>query len=92
VAEELGIELPVEKYDTMGGYVFSNYGVVPEDGTEFELDLDLLHIKVTEIKDHRIEKMTVVLILPEQEKDEDDDEDEDREKKKKKDKKSDDQD
>lgn len=86
VAEELGIELPVEKYDTIGGYVFSNYGIVPEDGTEFELEIEPLHIKVTEIKDHRIEKMTVVLTLPEPEEEEDDDDDDDREKKKKKDK------
>lgn len=60
VAGELGIELPEEEYDTIGGYVFSNYGVVPEDGSEFELDIPPLHIKVTEIKDHRISKMTVV--------------------------------
>lgn len=62
VAEELDLELPEEDYDTMGGYVFSNYGVVPEDGSEFELDLPPLHIKVTEIKDHRINKMTVIKI------------------------------
>ncbi len=92
VAEELGIELPVEKYDTIGGYVFSNYGVVPEDGTEFELELPPLQIKVTEIKEHRIEKMTVILTLPEPEEEEDDEEDGEREKKKKKDKKSDDAD
>ena len=91
VAEELDIELPTEKYDTFGGYVFSNYGIVPEDGTEFELDLEPLHIKVTHIKDHRIEKMTVVLTLPEPD-DDDDDDDDDREKDKKKDKKSDDKD
>lgn len=60
VAGELGIELPEEEYDTIGGYVFSNYGVVPEDGSEFELDIPPLHIKVTEIKDHRISKMTVI--------------------------------
>ncbi|MBQ3089670.1 MAG: CBS domain-containing protein, partial [Oscillospiraceae bacterium] len=77
VAEALGIELPVEKYDTFGGYVFSNYGIVPEDGTEFELELEPLHIKVTEIRDHRIEKMTVVLTLPEPEDDDDDEDDDD---------------
>ncbi|MGN1345383.1 MAG: hemolysin family protein [Eubacteriales bacterium] len=59
VAEELDVELPTEKYDTMGGYVFSSYGIVPEDGTEFDIDLPPLHIHVTEIKDHRIIKMTV---------------------------------
>ncbi|MBP3292484.1 MAG: HlyC/CorC family transporter, partial [Clostridia bacterium] len=59
VAEELNVELPTEKYDTMGGYVFSNYGVVPEDGTEFDIELEPLHVRVTEIKDHRIMKMIV---------------------------------
>ncbi|MBQ8332434.1 MAG: HlyC/CorC family transporter [Clostridia bacterium] len=71
VAEELNVELPTEKYDTMGGYVFSNYGVVPEDGTEFELELDGLHVRVTEIKDHRIIKM-IVTVLPQEEEEEDD--------------------
>lgn len=74
VAEELGVELPTEKYDTMGGYVFSNYGVVPEDGTEFDIELEPLHVHVTEIKDHRIIKMTVRRdrIVVENEDDEDD--------------------
>jgi Mg2+/Co2+ transporter CorC len=53
----------------MGGYVFSNYGVVPEDGTEFELELDRLHIRVTEIKDHRIIKMIVTVLEAEEEED-----------------------
>ncbi|MBE6597824.1 MAG: HlyC/CorC family transporter [Ruminococcaceae bacterium] len=92
VAEELGIEMPTDKYDTMGGYVFSNYGIVPEDGTEFELELEPLHIKVTEIKDHRIERMTVVLTLPESEEEDDDDDEDERDRDRKKDKKSDDKD
>lgn len=71
-AEMLDVELPTDLCDTMGGYVFSKYGVVPEDGSEFEVDLPPLHIHVTEIKDHRIMKMTV-----EREVIDDDDEDED---------------
>jgi len=84
VANELKLELPTDKYDTMGGYVFSNYGMIPEDGTEFELDLELLHIRVTEIRDHRIIKMTVTVTEPVE--DEDDEEDDHREKKEKSDK------
>ncbi len=67
VAEELDVELPEEKFDTMGGYVFSSYGVVPEDGTEFEVELPPLQVRVTEIKDHRIVKMTVVKEIQEEE-------------------------
>ncbi len=60
VEKELELELPVDKYDTMGGYVFASYGVVPEDGSEFDVELPDLEVHVTEIKDHRINKMTVV--------------------------------
>ncbi|MBP3377913.1 MAG: HlyC/CorC family transporter [Clostridia bacterium] len=76
IAEELEIELPLEKYDTIGGYVFAEYGVVPEDGTTFELELPALHVCVTEIKDHRISKMTLTRLVVETDEDEDEDEDE----------------
>ena len=76
IAEELEIELPLEKYDTIGGYVFAEYGVVPEDGTTFELELPALHVCVTEIKDHRISKMTLTRLAVETDEDEDEDEDE----------------
>lgn len=83
VAEELRIELPTDKYDTMGGYVFSSYGVVPEDGTEFEIDLGPLHVRVTEIQDHRIEKMIVkrdrIASIDDEDEDEDTEKDNERE-------------
>lgn len=59
VAETLDIELPVDEYDTFGGYIFGNYGTIPDDGTSFEISLPPLHIRVTEIKDHRIKKALV---------------------------------
>jgi len=88
VAEELNVELPTEKYDTMGGYVFSNYGIVPEDGTEFDIELEPLHVRVTEIKDHRIMKMIVRRdrIVIEGEDEDEDDEREEKESKKDKEK------
>lgn len=96
-AEEIGIELPVDKYDTVGGYVFSSYGVIPDDGTEFEVEIERLHVKVTGIQDHRIVAMTVTL-LPEPEEAEEDEKksrkksDEDEEDGKKKSRKSDEDD
>lgn len=72
-AEALDVNLPDDLCDTMGGYVFSKYGVVPEDGSELEIDLPPLHIHVTEIKDHRIVKMTVKREDVEEEDTEDDD-------------------
>jgi len=77
--------------------VFSSYGVIPDDGTEFEVEIDRLHVKVTGIQDHRIVAMTVTL-LPEPEEDEDEEKksrkksDEDEEDGKKKSRKSDEED
>lgn len=62
VEEALGIEISTEDNDTFGGYVFSAYGSVPEDGTTFEIQIGRLDIKVTKIKDHRIEASTVTLL------------------------------
>ncbi len=60
-AEKLGVALPIDDYDTFGGFVFGTYGSIPDDGSQIELDAYSLHIKVTEIKDHRMEKAIVCL-------------------------------
>ena len=59
VADTLKIQLPIEEYYTFGGYIFGNYGTIPDDGSVFEISLPPLHVKVTEIKDHRIKKALV---------------------------------
>ncbi len=65
VAKSLGVDLPLdEDYDTFGGLVFDNYGSVPDDGTVIEMDIGELHIKVTEIRLHRIEKAIVCINSP----------------------------
>ncbi|HIV25770.1 MAG TPA: HlyC/CorC family transporter [Candidatus Scatomonas pullistercoris] len=66
VSEALGVELPEEDYDTFGGYIFGKLAVIPEDGSQFELEVDGLHIKVLQVKEHRIEG-TLVRVLPKQE-------------------------
>ena len=40
VAEELKIKLPVDEYETFGGYIFGELGAVPDDGSQFELETD----------------------------------------------------
>lgn len=61
VESSLGMLLPHDDFDTFGGYVFSRYGSIPEDGAQFEFDADNLHIKVLKIKDHRILKTMVTV-------------------------------
>ena len=58
VAEALDIELPEqEEYDTLGGLVFAHLAVIPEDGEQKNLKLELpeLTIRVESIADHRVE-------------------------------------
>ncbi len=59
VQEVLQVELPIEEYDTFGGYIFGNLGSIPDDGTQFELETEDLHIKVIEVKEHRVESTVV---------------------------------
>lgn len=76
VNEKLDVKLPTDEYDTLGGLVFGAYGSVPVDGTQFEVDIMNVHAEVTEICDHRIEKMTLTVDRT-AEPDEDDDENDD---------------
>jgi putative hemolysin len=59
VARELGISLPVERYDTFAGFVFSLLGQIPEDGSQAELEEGELKIKILDIREHRLEKALV---------------------------------
>ena len=61
VAEALGVRLQQDEYDTFGGLVFAAYGSIPDDGVQFEIDVDDLHVKVIDIVDHRLESAVVCL-------------------------------
>ena len=59
VSEQLGVKLPDDEYDTFAGLVFGLLGYIPDDGSTPELEEFGLVIKVTEIKDHQLEKAIV---------------------------------
>lgn len=59
VVDELDVDLPIDEYDTFGGYIFGNLGSIPDDGSQFELETEELHIKVIEVKEHRVESTIV---------------------------------
>ena len=56
VAEALGLALPLEEYDTLGGLVFGALGSVPADGSSFELEVCGLRVRVLEVREHRLER------------------------------------
>ena len=61
VADTLNVELPVEEYDTMSGYIFSLIGSVPEDGTTHNLETPELLIEVPVIDEHRVTRARVTV-------------------------------
>lgn len=73
VAEALDIEFPEEEEsDTLGGLVFAQLSVIPEDGSQIEVDSYGLHIKVTEFTDRRVEWALVSKLPPAEKKEEND--------------------
>ena len=54
VADELEVKLPVEEYDTFGGYIFGELGKIPEDGSKFLLEAGGMRIQVEKVENHRI--------------------------------------
>ncbi len=43
-------------------FVFGVLGTIPDDGTQLELDACGLHIKVLEVREHRMERAAVCLL------------------------------
>ena len=56
VGAALGIELPEsEEYDTLGGLIFAQMSVIPEDGSQPEVEACGLKIRVEELAERRVE-------------------------------------
>ena len=67
IAPELGVSLPTEEHDTFNGLIFHALGSVPDDGTDLEMEVFDLNIKVTQIRDHQVETAIVSVIKKENE-------------------------
>lgn len=65
VCKEIDIELPVDEFDTLGGYIMDLYGMIPEDGEVFIQETDELAFEKCVVESHRVIK--VVLIKKEKE-------------------------
>ncbi len=59
VAELLELHLPVDEYDTFGGYVFGELGRIPDEGDSFCMETEDLDIKVENVQAHRMESAIV---------------------------------
>lgn len=54
VEKALGLSLEDEDCDTFGGYILNHYGQIPDEGSHFKVNLDLMDVYVKEVKNHRI--------------------------------------
>ena len=71
LAEAMGFELPEDEeidYDTLGGLVFSQLSVIPEDGSRPVVEALGLRIQVEELCDRRVEWALVEQLEPDPEK------------------------
>ena len=54
VGEELDLELPIDTYDTFGGFLCGVLGRIPEDGETFEVTVEGFHVQVKQVENRRI--------------------------------------
>ena len=74
IAEALELDIPEEEeeeYETLGGLVFGQLAVIPEDGSQPRITAMGLDIQVEEIADHRVEWAVVTKLPQPEEEDED---------------------
>ena len=65
IAAALGVAFPEdEETETLGGLVFAQLSVIPEDGSHPEVEAYGLHILVEELTDRRVEWATVTRATP----------------------------
>ena len=65
VADALDVDFPEEEEsETLGGLVFAQLNVIPEDGSHPEVDACGLHIRVDTLTDRRVEWATVTKLPP----------------------------
>jgi len=57
VEEQLDIKLPVDDYDTLGGFIIGQIGRIPADGEKPSIEFNGMIFKVEEIEEKRIIKV-----------------------------------
>lgn len=63
LSKVVGFEFP-DDYETVSGLVFSLYGSVPEDGSEFEVEWESVVLSVREVREHQV--VSAVLTIKEE--------------------------
>ena len=59
VKETLSLQFEHEECETFGGYIFGLLGTIPDDGTTFDVETEVICIHVDSVEEHRILFTTV---------------------------------
>lgn len=61
VERAIKVQLPVDEYETLSGYIFGLYCDIPKDGAKFSIETDDLKIDVTDVQLHTVKSCIVTL-------------------------------
>ncbi len=64
IADEIGVTLPDEDFETFSGMIFAELGSIPDDGETFEISAWGLDIKVTSVVEHQIVEAELTVLEP----------------------------
>ena len=62
MAEEIGVTLPCDEYDTFNGLVFHELESILEDGADAEFEVAGLRVKITKVENHLVETALVTKV------------------------------
>ncbi len=62
VEEQLGIEFPKDDFDTLGGFIISQLGFLPQDGDMNTVEFENIRFTVLNVEDRRIGKVKVEIL------------------------------
>lgn len=59
IEDVMGIEISDDDADTLNGIVLAELGTIPDDGSSFDIETDILSIKVTDVKAHKVQSAII---------------------------------
>lgn len=62
VEEQLGIQFPEDDYDTLGGFIISQLGFLPQDGDMNTVEFENIRFTVLNVEERRIGKVEVEIL------------------------------
>ena len=69
VEEQIGIKFPEDDYDTLGGFIISRLGFLPQDGEMNTVEYENVRFTVLNVEERRIGRVKVEILPKDTDKD-----------------------